>query len=246
MRFTVIGCWAPYPKKGEACSGYLLQEKDISLLLDCGHGVFSCLGNYIDYNFLDGVFISHFHPDHYVDLYALRHAVRGAFVLKRRTHKLKVFIPEKPEKEYEYFKQVPEFEVIKVRDGLKVKAGDIDLSFFSTCHAIPSYGVVLESGGKKVLYTGDTSLFPGLYKGKSDVDLLVAECCLFKSETEYARKMGHMTTNDVAALADKLQAKALLATHFWPEYEVEKLKKEIEEAYKGKLFMAEAGLRIDI
>ncbi|SHG80317.1 Ribonuclease BN, tRNA processing enzyme [Thermosyntropha lipolytica DSM 11003] len=246
MQFTVVGCWAPYPRIGEACSGYLVQEGDTALLLDCGHGVFSSLGRYIDYNFLTGVFISHFHPDHYVDLYALRHALRGAFMLKRRIEKLKVFMPDEPHREYAYFKQVPEFEVIKVENGLKCRLGSIDLEFFSTRHALPAYGLLAESKGKKVFYTGDTSLFPGLYQGKEGIDLLVAECTLFKGETSYAAQTGHMTTCDVALLAEHLKARRLLATHFWPEYQIEKLKGEIEEGYKGSLFMAQAGFKIEI
>lgn len=246
MYLTVIGYWAPYPRTNEACSGYLIQTGNTNILLDCGHGVFSDLGNYIDFNLLDAVFISHFHPDHYVDLYALRHALRGSFMLKKRTKKLKVFMPEKPDREYEYFRSAPELEVAKVKDNMKAQIGDVKLGFFSTHHSIPAFGTVIENGGKKIFYTGDTSLFPKLYENHGKIDLLVAECCLFRSENEYAQKMGHMTTEDVAILADKLKAEKLLATHFWPEYEVEKLAGEIKDIYKRELFVAKAGLRINV
>lgn len=246
MYLNVIGCWAPYPKTGEACSGYLIQSENTNILLDCGHGVFSNLGNYIDFNLLDAVFISHFHPDHYVDLYALRHALRGSFMLNKRKRKLKVFMPEKPTREYEYFTSVPEFEVVKVKDNMSAEVEGVKLSFFGTHHSIPGLGIVIENKGKKIFYTGDTSLFPKLYENHGKIDLLVAECCLFRSENEYAQKMGHMTTEDVAILANKLKAEKLLATHFWPEYEVEKLAGEIKDIYKRELFMAKAGLRINV
>ena len=38
MKLTVLGCNGPYPAPGGACSGYLLQEGDTGVLLDCGAG----------------------------------------------------------------------------------------------------------------------------------------------------------------------------------------------------------------
>lgn len=43
MKLTVLGCNGPYPAPGGACSGYLLQEGDTGVLLDCGAGVLAQL-----------------------------------------------------------------------------------------------------------------------------------------------------------------------------------------------------------
>ena len=51
MRITVLGKSPSWSDAGGACSGYLVQEGDFTLLLDCGNGVFSKLrwcGDYVD------------------------------------------------------------------------------------------------------------------------------------------------------------------------------------------------------
>ena len=61
-----------------ACSGYLVEEDGICLLVDCGNGVFGKLRRYRDYGAVDAVVISHLHADHFLDLvpysYALTYA----------------------------------------------------------------------------------------------------------------------------------------------------------------------------
>ena len=63
-----------------ACSGYLVEERETCLLLDCGNGVFSKLRQFRDYVDVDAVVISHLHADHFLDLvpysYALTYAPR--------------------------------------------------------------------------------------------------------------------------------------------------------------------------
>ena len=63
-----------------ACSGYLIEDGDTALLLDCGNGVFSKLRRFIDYVDVDAVVLSHLHADHFLDLvpfsYALTYAPR--------------------------------------------------------------------------------------------------------------------------------------------------------------------------
>ena len=64
-----------------ACSGYLVEHDDTTLLVDCGSGVFSKLRRVCDYTDVDGVVITHMHPDHFFDLVpyacALTYGPRG-------------------------------------------------------------------------------------------------------------------------------------------------------------------------
>ena len=80
MRVTVLGKSPSWQDAGGACSGYLIEEGDIAVLMDCGNGVFSKLRNYRDYVDVDAVVISHLHADHFLDLvpfsYALTYAPR--------------------------------------------------------------------------------------------------------------------------------------------------------------------------
>jgi ribonuclease BN (tRNA processing enzyme) len=78
MRLTVLGSAASYADVGRACSGYLVEDGETRLLLDCGHGALANLGGVCDPRTLDAVFITHAHPDHVVDLYALQALLRYA------------------------------------------------------------------------------------------------------------------------------------------------------------------------
>src|SRR5919206_1266367 len=80
MRLTVLGKSPSWQDADGACSGYLIEEGDTAVLLDCGNGVFSKMRRWRDYTKVDGVVISHLHADHFLDLvpfsYALTYAPR--------------------------------------------------------------------------------------------------------------------------------------------------------------------------
>ncbi len=108
MKLTVLGCWAPYPRAGGACPGYLLQAGGSNILLDCGNGVFSNLRKYLDFRLLEAVIVSHFHPDHYLDLYCLRHAVEGARRISPDLPPLRLYLPEAPAEPFQQLSRYPE------------------------------------------------------------------------------------------------------------------------------------------
>src|SRR6478672_8628608 len=68
VRITVLGKSPSWQDAGGACSGYLVQEGDYTLLVDCGSGVFGKLRAIIDYVRVDAVLVSHLHADHFFDL----------------------------------------------------------------------------------------------------------------------------------------------------------------------------------
>ncbi|TML98575.1 MAG: MBL fold metallo-hydrolase, partial [Actinobacteria bacterium] len=80
VQITVLGKSPAWQDAGGACSGYLVQEDDYTLLLDCGNGVFSKLRHYRDYVDVSAVLVTHLHADHFLDLipfsYALTYAPR--------------------------------------------------------------------------------------------------------------------------------------------------------------------------
>src|SRR5919202_3556415 len=80
MRLTVLGKSPSGQDADGACSGYLVEDGDTTVLIDCGNGVFSKLRRFRDYLAVDAVVISHLHADHFLDLvpfaYALTYAPR--------------------------------------------------------------------------------------------------------------------------------------------------------------------------
>lgn len=74
MRLTVLGTCGAWPEAGQACSGYLVEHDGFRLLVDLGYATLPRLLRYTAAEQVDGVFISHGHPDHCADLSPLLRA----------------------------------------------------------------------------------------------------------------------------------------------------------------------------
>ena len=83
MKITVIGAAAAFPGSGEICSGYLVQEGNINLLIDCGNGVLSSLQNHIELTEITDIYISHMHADHFFDLVPFRYSLYYRFGISK-------------------------------------------------------------------------------------------------------------------------------------------------------------------
>ncbi len=82
MTLTVFGCDGSWPGPGGAGSGYLIECAGTRLLVDAGPGTFANLQRSIDPATIDGVVLSHRHPDHWTDLHSL--ATQARFALGRK------------------------------------------------------------------------------------------------------------------------------------------------------------------
>src|SRR3954468_3456477 len=78
MRLTVLGKSPSWQDADGACSGYLVEEGDTCLLVDCGNGGFSKLRRFRDYSAVHAVVISHLHADHFLDLVPFASALTSA------------------------------------------------------------------------------------------------------------------------------------------------------------------------
>jgi ribonuclease BN (tRNA processing enzyme) len=90
MQLTIIGAAPAYTsRRGAAASSYLVQATaaeggPASLVLDLGQGSFSNLAATAEPSTLTAVLVSHLHPDHFIDLIALRHYLKWEFNPPRR------------------------------------------------------------------------------------------------------------------------------------------------------------------
>ncbi len=85
MDLLVAGSGAAYPDRpGTASSTYLVEHDGQQICLDMGQGGFAGIAGRMEPSSLEAVVVSHLHPDHFVDLVALRHYLRYEFVPPRR------------------------------------------------------------------------------------------------------------------------------------------------------------------
>jgi len=244
MKLTILGCYAPYAPAEGACSGYLIQSDNLNIMFDCGHGAFAQLQKHINFRNLDALVITHFHPDHYIDIHAVRHALGGALRDGSRRDPLVVYTPSEPSEIFEKINSWQDvFITIPLEDAMlrNNRFSDVEMSFFPTEHSIPTFGVkITNKEGGIFTYTSDTAWYNNLITACLGSKLILVEASLRDSDIVYTKK-GHMTAKQAGTLGQKVQAKKLILTHFWPEYNLNQLKREAEVSFEGQVELAEMG-----
>ncbi len=244
MEITVLGCWGPYPPAGGACSGYLIHSDETQVLLDCGHGVFSNMQKYTDFWKLDGVVLTHLHPDHCGDIPCLRHAVAYALKTGKRKEKLKVYLPYNPQPDFMLLEKARDaFDLINLENLSQFRIGQVEFHPFRTRHLISTYGLVMWEKEVKYVYTSDTGWFEQLPDIVNEASLLICEASLQKKDPEVI-KTAHLTAHEAGRLAFQSGAKRLMITHFFPEYDLKLTEREAKEGFKQNIILAKEGLTI--
>src|SRR3954471_16565816 len=210
MRITVLGKSPSWQDAGGACSGYLIQDGETSLLLDCGNGVFGKLRQHIDYTELDGVLITHLHADHMLDLvpysYALTYAPRQQPVPVppwpgTDTPACPLLLA--PPGARDVFRRVAgawgqgnlieaAFALEEYDPAQPVELGAITATFQEVPHFITTYAVDLRSaGGGRITFSADCKPNDALVDSADGTDLLLVEATLPRPERTGVR--GHLT-----------------------------------------------------
>lgn len=228
MKLTVLGNCGAYPAEGRACSGYLLEDDMVKVLIDCGSGVVSRLQKYCSIKNLSAVILSHLHWDHFSDLMTLRYAV-DSLLLSGQRGSLKVYVPESPGELVELIKYKDAIDIETINGDKRYKIGEINIDFFPVKHSVMCWGLVAIKGSKKILYSADTGYDENLISLAKDIDLFLCEAAL--REMDYNEEVGkyHMTGRQAAMIGYKAGVKRLLLTHFWPTHEPEDILKEAKQ-----------------
>jgi len=241
MRLTVLGCWGPYPRAGGACSGYLLRDGGINVLLEAGSGVLSRLMSHIDFRLLDAVVVTHLHHDHYLDLFPLRHAVEGARRSGSRAGPLKLFIPSGPAGEFSLLDSYKEAFEVKAIESLpeekipggfaarRLDIGGLVVRFAPTKHLLPGYSVSFE-GTSRLVFSSDTARTDGLIALAEGAGLFLCEASGLDSDTGQMEGV-HLTARQAGEAGRAASVERLLITHFWPEYGLAELSAQAAEGF---------------
>ncbi len=233
MKLTVLGAYGPYPPAGGACSGYLLEEGDTRLMLDFGNGIISRIQKNFTLWELDGIVVSHLHPDHISDLFILRYALDMARERGDVTDSLDIYLPADLGEEYGGLPYKEAYRFHGLKDGESFRAGPFTISCFQTAHPVTTLGYRIEAGGRILVYSGDTEYFSGL-------NALVKDCNLFLCEANYQDKDmpggNHLSAGQAGELAGNNGVEKLLLTHLNPESDPEVSLRE------AKAFFPEARL----
>jgi ribonuclease BN (tRNA processing enzyme) len=259
MRLTVLGKSPSWQDAGGACSGYLIEDDDTAVLLDCGNGVFSKLRLYRDYTTVSAVVISHLHADHFLDLvpfsYALTYAPRQQPTPVDRwpgtdtPARPKLYAPTGATK---LFRQVVgawgnedlienAFEIHEFSPSDILEVGGMRFRFQDVPHFTETFAVDISStnGGGRITYGADCSPNEQLVKFAKGTDLLIVEATLPRPERTGIR--GHLTPEEAADHACRAGVKRVLLTHVSDELDELWVRKCARRVFKGSIEIASEG-----
>ena len=257
MRLTVLGKSPSWQDAGGACSGYLIQEGDTTVLMDCGNGVFSKLRERIDYVDVDAVVLSHLHADHFLDLipysYALTYAPRQQPVPvppwpgTKRPARPRLIAPPGAR---ETFRRVVgawgnedlienAFELEEYEESSLPQVGRLKFSFRSVPHFTETFAIAVTNGSGRLAYGADSSPSQELCRFVSDADLLVIEATLPRPERTGVR--GHLTPAEAGEHAREAGVKRVVITHISDELDFSWARTEASKAFGGPVDVAREG-----
>jgi len=249
LRLTVLGASATYPRPGEACNGYLLQEGDTALVLDFGSGCMSFLGKYLDFTRLGAVVLSHLHVDHFADLYPLFYALRFH---PERPWGLPLYAPRGAlevlgrllgEDSRSFLSRV--FDHRELSPGQEAEVGGMRLLFQAARHNVEAYHCRVEGSGWSVAYSGDTAYHAGLAEAARGADLFLCEATM-PHAFEREASVGHLTSRQAGEAARRAEVKELLLAHIWPTFDREVIVEEARMEYGGPVEAALQDMRLSL
>jgi ribonuclease BN (tRNA processing enzyme) len=244
VKITVLGKSPAWQDAGGACSGYLLQEGDTTLLVDCGNGVFGKLREVVDYAAVDAVVVSHLHADHCIDLipfsYALSYSPRArAFPHPRPT----LWVPPGGR---DVFRQIagawnsPElveqaFCLIEYEPARELTLGPLTITFHEVPHFIRTHAIRVTGPSGSFTFGADCCPNEALVEFARDTDLLMLEATL--EQPEEGRR-GHLTWAEAGAHGRAAGAKRLVLTHIAADDDLEAARVAAERAFGAPIEIA--------
>lgn len=182
MSLTVLGCSGSMPGPTSPASSYLVEADGARLVLDLGNGALGSLQRHAQLGDVDGVLISHLHPDHCNDLCGYYVALHyGPYSTRGR---VPVWGPDGTAERMADAYGLPHdpgmTEVFDFRPyppdaSESFEVGPFRVHAARVRHPVPAYGVRVEFGGRSITYTGDTGPCDPLAELADGTDLLLCE-----------------------------------------------------------------------
>ena len=258
MQITVLGKSPSWQDAGGACSGYLVEDGDSCLLVDCGSGVFSKLRRFRDYVDVDAVVITHMHADHFLDLIpfacALTYAPRQQPVpVERWPGTDNPACPQLhvPAGATEILRTITSaggqdglvegaFALAEYDTTQTIDVGTLSVRFQPVPHYRPANAIHVRcAAGGSFTYGADHGPTDALDGFADDSDLMILEATLPRPEREGPR--GHLTPGEAGEHAARCKAGRLVLTHISDELDSDWALAEAQRSFDGPVEVAREG-----
>ncbi len=272
LTLTVLGSAGAYrTHDGSRASGYLVQHGATTLVLDLGHGTYAPLAAQIGINALpqiSAVAISHLHPDHWVDLAALRHALVHGNKMGADARSVAVISPSglAPRLATLLNDQTPEEQAAGTRDSLQpfafstwrsdaalpplgggrvLSTGSLMVRSARVRHTGESYALRVAARDQPGLtYSGDISHWEDLAAIVQSGDTLLCEAA--GGAAQWREGDTHVTAYGAGKAASSAGAAKLLLTHFGAEVDPAEAVRAAATEFSGEIVAVREGNRFEI
>lgn len=242
QRIVVLGSAAALSTADRDNTFLALDSPRGILLLDCAGSPYQkLLRAGLDPERLEGVIITHAHPDHIYGLPSLIHH----FMMAGRDEPLTVYANSRTlriakgilgilglKREFVVLSEIPMEEGFAVLDNEEYALYTSPMRHIGPTLAVK---IVAKLGGVSVVYSADTAPCPELLALAKEADILLHEC----STPKPAR--GHSTPWQVGKLAQWCEVKRLVLIHLHPALaqNSRQVLEEVQEHYKGEVRIAQ-------
>jgi ribonuclease BN (tRNA processing enzyme) len=249
LRLDILGAGPAYTDRpGAVGAAYLIRSDQTSIVLDLGQGSFPRLAGELEPSTVDAIVVSHLHPDHFIDLIALRHYLRWQFEPVRR---VRVIAPAGLAERLDALHDEPGFtngslDVEPVQLG-STRVGDLTIEARRVVHTTDShaYRVALgDSNGAGLVYSGDCGR-------AKDLDGLVRAGDTLLTEVSFGpgpvpAGASHLDGPAVGALAARTGTGQVLLTHLQMGFDRDETVASVRALYDGPVRLVEPGDRCTI
>ncbi|WP_236640061.1 MBL fold metallo-hydrolase [Thermoanaerobacterium aotearoense] len=224
VKLTILGSHGPYPGADGACSGYLVEDDDVNVLVDCGSGIIGRYQKYHDLKDLKYIILTHLHSDHMADMLVLRYALDIMMKKGYIDEPVNVYCPDEPSKVVEELKFNDVFKIKHIDEELKLNIGNFTITFKEMVHPVKTFAVKFDTCGKTFVFSSDTIYNDKLISFANNADLFLCDGNLLNGE-----KGPHLTARQAAEISKAAHCKKLVVTHLWPQHSIEEYEKEVSE-----------------
>lgn len=254
MTVTILGSGTCVPSLRRSSCSMLMKINENLLLFDSGAGTMRrLLEAGIEIFDVSFIFYSHFHPDHTGELVPFLFSNKYPDGNRRKIPLTLVagrgfaeFYDNLKNAYGSWMELAPGFlNIVELDNNARDmnRFGDFQVESLPVDHNEESIAFkITGSGGKSVVYSGDTDFSDNLVALSKAADLLICESAL----PDELKAKGHLTPSLAGEIATRANVRNLVLTHFYPECDLVDIEKQCRKTYDGPLLLAEDLMTIEI
>lgn len=251
MRLTVLGSGTCELRARRSSPAYWLEAVGRGILLDLGMGAWRrLLDSGRQAAEVDGVIISHPHPDHMADLIPLLFALNYDPELAAQAqitllaHPGLELLLDALDQAWGGWLNPPAPALTRcwLGPGQGTRLGGVAITTAAAAHHPLSLAWRLEAGGRSLVYLGDSEASEDLARFALGADLLICHC----AGSDQEPKPGHLYPAACGKLAAQAQVGALLLSHFYRVVNPRQATASAAEHFSERIWAAFDGLQLEL